>query len=228
MHCGCPLPGETIGLKLARLVSNPGQKASLLIPTNNPDLLAGTHPSDHNAVFAFHHKKMSESARKARQKKIEKRRERDAELARRGKMDPESIERSRGHRGHDAAFLMPIPLFFYGSGVGGCAAYGGIVSSGSCAAVGVFERKCSLLIDYWIRVLAVVQQVELLAAQGVVVRVELLEGVVVVVAVGAEEDAEEVGAVVDVGVEVDVGAEVEVAEAEVVVESRKPMADKMI
>jgi hypothetical protein len=136
MHCGCPLPGETIGLKLARLVSNSGQKPSFLIPPNDPDLLAGTHPSDHNAVFAFNHKKMGDTARKARQKKIEKRKERDAELARRGKMDPQSIERSRGH---DAAFLMPVPLFFYGSGVGGCAAYGGIVSSGGCAAVGVFS-----------------------------------------------------------------------------------------
>jgi hypothetical protein len=134
MHCGCPLPGETINLKLTRLLSNPDKKPSFLVPPNDPDLLAGTHPSDHNAVFAFHHKKMSESARNARQKKIEKRKKRDEELARKGKMDPRSIERSRAH---DSAFLMPVPLFFYGAGFGGCAAFGGVVYSG-CAAVGAF------------------------------------------------------------------------------------------
>jgi hypothetical protein len=135
MHCGCPLPGETINLKLTRLISGSNQKPSFLIPPNDPDLLAGTHPSDHNSVFAFHHKKMSESARKARQKKIEKRMRRDAELARKGKMDPGSIQRSRAH---NAAFLMPVPLFFYGPGFGGCAAYGGVIQAG-CAAVGVLS-----------------------------------------------------------------------------------------
>jgi hypothetical protein len=74
------------------------------------------------------------------------------------------------------------------------------------------ERKYALLINYWIRALAVVRQVELLAAQGVVVRVELLEG-------GVAAAAEDVEAEADV--------EVEVAEAEAV-ESGKPVADKMI
>jgi hypothetical protein len=97
-------PGETINLKLTRLLSN-HEKPSFLIPPNDPDPLAGTHPSDHNAVFAFNHKKMSENSRQAHQKKIEKRRKRDEELATKGKMDQRSI------RAHDAAFDA-CPAFF--------------------------------------------------------------------------------------------------------------------
>ena len=51
-HCGCPIPGDSIGSKLARLISGSDNAAppSHLLPFNRPDLLSASHPSDHNAV----------------------------------------------------------------------------------------------------------------------------------------------------------------------------------
>ena len=50
-HCGCPIPGDSIGQKLIRLIgSQPKVPPSHLLPFNRPDLLSATHPSDHNAV----------------------------------------------------------------------------------------------------------------------------------------------------------------------------------
>ncbi|KAF8886970.1 hypothetical protein BD779DRAFT_1470956 [Infundibulicybe gibba] len=115
-HCGCPLPGQTIGQKLSRLVNS---------------LLAATHPSDHNAVFAAHHKGAI-SAQKRRRKKFERRREREAQDALKGKADPKRSERGAGH---DPAFLVPVPMFYaYGTVpiVSGCTAYTANVVSG-CA-----------------------------------------------------------------------------------------------
>jgi len=56
-------------------------------------------------------------------------------------MSPESIQHSREH---EAAFLMPVPLFFFGAGLGGCVAYGSVVQ-GNCAAVGssTFSDGCA-------------------------------------------------------------------------------------
>ncbi|KDR74375.1 hypothetical protein GALMADRAFT_280353 [Galerina marginata CBS 339.88] len=52
-HCGCPIPGDTIGQRLSRIVgvySSPSAPPSHLMPFDRPDLLSATHPSDHNAV----------------------------------------------------------------------------------------------------------------------------------------------------------------------------------
>ena len=51
-HCGCPIPGDTIGKRLFRLVGmqTPSTASSVLVPEDRPDLLSATHPSDHNAV----------------------------------------------------------------------------------------------------------------------------------------------------------------------------------
>ncbi|KIM42763.1 hypothetical protein M413DRAFT_123346 [Hebeloma cylindrosporum] len=52
-HCGCPIPGDTIGQRLSRIVgiySPPTSPPSHLMPFERPDLLSATHPSDHNAV----------------------------------------------------------------------------------------------------------------------------------------------------------------------------------
>ena len=52
-HCGCPVPGDTIGKRLSRLltgVQTPSTSISPLVPDDRPDVLVATHPSDHNAV----------------------------------------------------------------------------------------------------------------------------------------------------------------------------------
>lgn len=49
-HCGCPIPGDSIGQKLSRLIGAQSTPPSHLLPFNRPDLLSATHPSDHNAV----------------------------------------------------------------------------------------------------------------------------------------------------------------------------------
>ncbi|KAJ7343339.1 hypothetical protein DFH08DRAFT_703050 [Mycena albidolilacea] len=130
-HCGCPLPGDTIGQRLSRLVGN-GKNPSYLIPPKRDDLLAATHPSDHNAVFAFHHKSESESAQRRRRLKIEKRQQRDLKREQEGKLDRRNVQ-------HDPAFLIPVPLY-YPSAMVGCAAFSGSVINGGggfggCAAV---------------------------------------------------------------------------------------------
>ncbi|KAF7294634.1 hypothetical protein MIND_01000000 [Mycena indigotica] len=125
-HCGCPLPGETLGQRLSRLVGH-GSNPSYLVPPNRDDILAATHPSDHNAVFAFHHKAQSEAAQRRRREKIAKRAQRD-----------EANGTKKRDVVHDPAFLVPVPLY-YGAGVAGCAAFGGSVVNGgigvgACAA----------------------------------------------------------------------------------------------
>lgn len=135
MHCGCPLPGDTIGQKLASKLkrTSRSQQPSFLLPPANPDILQATHPSDHNAVFAFHHQGQSETSRRKRRIKAMKRRQRDAEKVQKGKLDREAYERGEGH---GLAFLTPIPLY-YGYGYASCAAfYGGVYgnSAGACAA----------------------------------------------------------------------------------------------
>ncbi|RDB14774.1 hypothetical protein Hypma_016304 [Hypsizygus marmoreus] len=133
-HCGCPLPGDTIGQKLSRLISSYNLKSSYLIPPDREDLLAGTHPSDHNAVFAFHRKHAGEAAQNRRREKFKKRQQRDAELAKNGKLDRKQIDRSYQH---DPAFLVPVPLFYYYPVGAACAAYtGNVVNSPSGGGIG--------------------------------------------------------------------------------------------
>jgi hypothetical protein len=50
-HCGCPIPGDTIGKRLSRLIGKQTPLfSSPLVPGDRPDILSATHPSDHNAV----------------------------------------------------------------------------------------------------------------------------------------------------------------------------------
>ncbi|KAJ6606211.1 hypothetical protein DFH09DRAFT_1017165 [Mycena vulgaris] len=123
-HCGCPLPGETIGQKLSRLVGS-ATSPSYLIPPDRSDLLAATHPSDHNAVFVFHHKGTSEAAQRRRREKIAKRTQRDLDRG----------ERSRNLQ-HDPAFLIPVPMYYVPI-MAGCAAYSGNVVHGGAGFGGV-------------------------------------------------------------------------------------------
>lgn len=135
MHCGCPLPGDTIGQKLSAKIKRSSKfpKEAYLLPPQNPDILQATHPSDHNAVYAFHHQGRSEKSRRERHAKALKRRQRDAERVRQGKLDRSAYARGDGH---NLAFLTPIPLYY--AAYAGCAAYyGGVnggVGAGACAA----------------------------------------------------------------------------------------------
>ncbi|KAG6917587.1 hypothetical protein DXG01_001935 [Tephrocybe rancida] len=111
-----------------------GTQKSYLIPPAREDLLAATHPSDHNAIFAWHRKHLSEGLQQCRREKFKERQERDVRERRKGK----GKERRRVDA-HEAAFLVPVPLYY---GYGGCAAYTGAVvysandnGIGGCAAV---------------------------------------------------------------------------------------------
>jgi hypothetical protein len=144
MHCGCPLPGETIGQKLNRLVAkNQKQQPSYLVPPNNPNLFASTHPSDHNAIFDFNDRSGSEIQREYRKAKFTSRQKRDN----RKRGSQKSILHSTDH---DPAFLVPVPIYF--GGVGACVAYqGGVMrgssgGSGACAAVSNHPDVYSLLV----------------------------------------------------------------------------------
>jgi len=127
-HCGCPLPGETIGQKLSRLVSSQHLTPSYLVPPPREDLYAATHPSDHNAVYAFHHGKLATLAQQRRLAKIKKRQARDAVLVQQGKLRSPTALRSCGY---ETPFLIPVPLYYGGVGFGGgCVGYAGSVVDG--------------------------------------------------------------------------------------------------
>jgi hypothetical protein len=64
---------------MARIIKANNTIPSQLVPPNRDDLLAATHPSDHNAVFAFHKKWASEASQKNRREKFAKRQKANAE-----------------------------------------------------------------------------------------------------------------------------------------------------
>jgi hypothetical protein len=151
-YCGCPIPGETIAQKVARVIKADHAIPSQLVPPNRDDLLAATHPSDHNAVFAMHRKWSSQKSQKNRRKKFARRQKANAALAKVGLLDERDIERSHGHH---PAFLMPVPLYYYDSVGAGCvAATGNVVNSvsntggiGGCANVsGCLVCSCFLIL----------------------------------------------------------------------------------
>ncbi|KAJ6565016.1 hypothetical protein DFH09DRAFT_919796 [Mycena vulgaris] len=119
MHCGCPLPGDTIGQKLSRLIgahATQNKTPYLVSPMH-----AATHPSDHNAVFALRRMRAGEIAQRERRAKIAQREQRDGTI---------SV--------HDPAFLTPVPLYEAASlslNAPGCAATTGSVISAACAVV---------------------------------------------------------------------------------------------
>ncbi|KAG2747340.1 hypothetical protein P692DRAFT_20935613, partial [Suillus brevipes Sb2] len=119
MHCRCPLPGDTIGQKLRRLLSSQANNNVLLLPPKS-DARAATHPSDHNAVFALHNMSTSMRHRENRARKAEMRRLR-------AEQDGRAVKRD-GNVDHGIAFLYPVPMFYYYPG--GCVAAAGAVVNG--------------------------------------------------------------------------------------------------
>ncbi|KAG2370303.1 hypothetical protein BDR07DRAFT_1265614 [Suillus spraguei] len=130
MHCGCPLPGDTIGQKLRRLLSSRPTDNVLLLPPKS-DARAATHPSDHNAVFALHDMSASLRRRENRERKAETRKlraERNGRAVRGENVD------------HEIAFLYPVPMFYYYPG--GCVAAAGTVVDWVSVLVVFGERVC--------------------------------------------------------------------------------------
>ena len=87
---------------------------------------------------------VGELARQKRRKKVEKRLKANAALAKAGRLDKRAVERSHGH---DVAFLMPVPLYFYSPiGIGCIAATGSVVNAdggggiGGCASVSAWNN----------------------------------------------------------------------------------------
>ncbi|KAH9049000.1 hypothetical protein EDB84DRAFT_1410083 [Lactarius hengduanensis] len=109
-QCGCPLPGNTIGQKLARLVPLSGSKhyplARLAPPADQPEILAASHPSDHNTVAVLGLPNNS-AAKAQRDSKALRRGEREVSRVRKGEISQEEFERNAGH---SAPFLVPVPL----------------------------------------------------------------------------------------------------------------------
>ncbi|KIJ63482.1 hypothetical protein HYDPIDRAFT_168332 [Hydnomerulius pinastri MD-312] len=122
-HCGCPLPGTTVGQRLRRAFSHRhalNVNAFLRPPS---EAAVGTHPSDHNAVFPMHNTKSAQRARERRKQKAARRQLREQQEAR---------QASRSRRvdpAHEQAFFYPVPLFYvYPAGC--VVAAGGIVNGG--------------------------------------------------------------------------------------------------
>jgi hypothetical protein len=109
-QCGCPLPGNTIGQKLARLVPHVGSKhyppSRVALPADQPEILAASHPSDHNTVAVLGLPNNS-TAKAQRESKALRRREREASRVRKGKLTQEEFDRNAGHA---VPFLVPVPL----------------------------------------------------------------------------------------------------------------------
>ncbi|KAF9643717.1 hypothetical protein BDM02DRAFT_3191302 [Thelephora ganbajun] len=169
MHCGCPLPGDTVGQKLIRLSHSviSRHKASTN-PPDRDDCLLATHPSDHNAVYVDI---VSHKGRENRLSKTQKRKTRDLEKLKHGELDEKTYNRGLDH---DTAFLVPVPMYYgYGIPAAACGGIAGGVGVG-CAAAGVEEL------------------VVVVVAVGVVEEVvaEVVEGVEVEVVAEAEDVAE--------------------------------------
>lgn len=145
-QCGCPLPGNTFGQRLARLVTHAGSRhyplSRLAPPADQPEILAASHPSDHNTVAVLGLPSNS-TAKTQRESKAFRRREREASRVRKGDMTLEEFKRNAEHA---APFLVPVPLT---PGVMTPATHLGQVMSTSDWALGSFAGcaavSCTLL-----------------------------------------------------------------------------------
>lgn len=141
---------------------------SHLVPFDRPDLLSSTHPSDHNSVHFVPkteraHRVMTrryENLAKKKAKQREKAEKKAAKLAAAGGVGGSGGgNRWGGNRPgsrweHDAAFLVPVPIFFGSAALaggaivasGGCVAGGDVVGSmGGCSSVSLRKKKCACL-----------------------------------------------------------------------------------
>lgn len=109
-QCGCPLPGNTIGQRFARFVTHAGSRhyplSRLAPPTDQPEILAASHPSDHNTVAVLG-LPSNTTAKAQRESKAFRRREREASRLQKGEITQEEFKRNVEHT---VPFLVPVPL----------------------------------------------------------------------------------------------------------------------
>ncbi|KAH9930329.1 uncharacterized protein B0H18DRAFT_1117014 [Fomitopsis serialis] len=113
-YCGCPLPGDSIGDKLQRLLRRRSEQPSDLCPPAHPDAPLATHASEHNAVqvqlssaLGKHKAAELRRQRELRERKMHERRKRDERRMLKGEFDPEQYQ--RGQR-HDIVFMAAVPF----------------------------------------------------------------------------------------------------------------------
>ncbi|KAF8189720.1 hypothetical protein BJ912DRAFT_1058966 [Pholiota molesta] len=205
-YCGCPLPGDTIGKRLSRVVGiyAPPPPVSHLMPFDRPDLLSATHASDHNAVrfqstnsraharATKRYEQLARTKERERQKAAEKARKKAAKAGAVGAalgagtahMERRRVD-SRDMYNHQSAFLVPIPLY-YGPlfvGTGGCVGGGTVVSyAGGMQTVLVVQAGVLVGVGQRLEAADVVGVVAVVAAAAVE-EVEAVEEEAVVVVV---------------------------------------------
>uniref|UniRef100_A0A8H8CLD4 Uncharacterized protein n=1 Tax=Psilocybe cubensis TaxID=181762 RepID=A0A8H8CLD4_PSICU len=127
-YCGCPTVGDTIGERLLHAIEHKSKakakSTTLLIPpTDQPDALSATHPSDHNSVrFIAHDERARNEKAKRYDSLIEKKeKERQAAVkkaaAKAASVNGSATEVTRDRDksvncGFNTAFLFPLPLEF--------------------------------------------------------------------------------------------------------------------
>jgi hypothetical protein len=167
-HCGCPVPGDSIGTRLSRLVgAYKLPPPSHLVPYDRPDLLSATHPSDHNAVLFLPSNEQAHKRMAKRYEKLKQEKEKQAQKVAKQALKLEAEGRGGGlhhphayslsRRGYDdrnmspyfyGAFLLAVPMYFVVGGLSGCVATDGHIYSspggcgGGCGAGGCGAGGC--------------------------------------------------------------------------------------
>ncbi|KAF7304477.1 hypothetical protein HMN09_00850000 [Mycena chlorophos] len=127
-YCGCPLPGNSVGQRLSRLMSGVGfahghgggTHPQYLQPPKSwsGKTASGTHPSAHNLMFPGR----ATATASSEQNKLKAAKKAEKERAK---------AKARGKCVLDPAFLVPVPLFVHnGPGAGKCAAVSGNLMNG--------------------------------------------------------------------------------------------------
>ncbi|KAG6843360.1 hypothetical protein H0H87_005487, partial [Tephrocybe sp. NHM501043] len=135
MHCGCPLPSNKIGQRLSKLVHFYMSTQQHLIPPTRGDILAATHPSEHDAMADVHYYRNPSTSAKAqsdRKRKVAFRVARDASRAN-GALPGMGVKKEEAldptTYGHTMPFMIPVP---YNSRLdAACAEHSGHVHSTS-------------------------------------------------------------------------------------------------
>lgn len=193
-HCGCPHPGTTVRQRIRRVLTRKEPPDTTLQPPETAT--PGTHPSDHNAVFAMHNHRSALNARERRQQKSERRRRREArEATEGGKSAPDVqhvCDRDRD-RNHPEPFLYPIPLYYVP--IAGCVVGVGRVVDGGVGAQCASVRDVLVLSLLGYSFNAVSRPLEVAVGSELLAVAHL--HAVVAVAVGVVADVAEVGDVAE-------------------------------
>ena len=121
-HCGCPVPGDSIGERLSKLVklySSPPQSDLLLIDC--PVCLSATHPSEHNAVHFIPRNLQGHILNSKRYAQLAQKK-RKAALRHMEKVGKDSSSACLQRSTCVPPFLVPVPTYYGGVTIGDCVA----------------------------------------------------------------------------------------------------------